>query len=77
MSAEFTQKRCDDVFAHIGVLKHTAVQTSLVMASPLLFCALTLAHNPFSTNVAHLTSKNWSLVENSPHLWMVNVCRQS
>ena len=39
--------------------------------------ALLLASNPFSSNVAHLTAGNWSMLESSPHLWMVNVCRQS
>jgi hypothetical protein len=43
----------------------------------LLSNAAVLTHNPFSSNVAHLTPGNWSLVEKSPHLWMVNVCRQS
>lgn len=33
--------------------------------------------NPFTTTVVPLTAKNWSVMENSPHLWMVNVCRQS
>jgi hypothetical protein len=38
---------------------------------------LSLSVNPFSSNVAHLTPGNWSILERSPHLWMVNVCRQS
>ena len=33
--------------------------------------------NPFTTTVVPLTGKNWSVMENSPHLWIVNVCRQS
>jgi len=44
---------------------------------PVLVFAAILAHNPFSSNVAHLTPGNWSLLEKSPHLWLVNVCRQS
>ena len=39
--------------------------------------ATVLASNPFTTNVASLTPSNWSMLEQSPHLWMVNVCRQS
>ena len=42
-----------------------------------LVYSLGLASNPFSSNVAHLTPGNWSLLEKSPHMWMVNVCRQS
>lgn len=48
---------------------------------PLLASAALLstaaASNPFSSNVALLTPSNWSVLERSPHLWMVNVCRQS
>ena len=46
-------------------------------ASALLLVASSTGHNPFSSNVVHLTPSNWSLIEKSPHLWMVNVCRQS
>ena len=35
------------------------------------------ASNPFTSNVMSLTPSNWSMLEQSPHLWMVNVCRQS
>jgi hypothetical protein len=35
------------------------------------------ASNPFTSNVHSLTPSNWSMLEQSPHLWMVNVCRQS
>jgi hypothetical protein len=38
---------------------------------------LAQASNPFSSNVAVLTPSNWTVLERSPHLWMVNVCRQS
>ena len=38
---------------------------------------LTLASNPFTSSVELLTPGNWSVLQNSPHLWMVNVCRQS
>ena len=38
---------------------------------------LVIAHNPFTSNVAHLTPANWTMLEQSPHLWLVNVCRQS
>ena len=31
----------------------------------------------FSDTVVPLTAGNWSTLERSPHLWMVNVCRQS
>ena len=33
--------------------------------------------NPFTSTVVELTAKNWNVLEQSPHLWMVNVCRQS
>jgi len=36
-----------------------------------------VASNPFSSNVALLTPGNWSILDRSPHLWVVNVCRQS
>jgi len=36
-----------------------------------------VASNPFSSNVALLTPSNWTMLEKSPHLWIVNVCRQS
>jgi len=38
---------------------------------------LSLASNPFTTNVLALTPSNFSVLEKSPHTWMVNVCRQS
>ena len=48
------------------------------MSAPMsILTAATLSTNPFTSNVAHLTPGNWSLLEKSPHLWMVNVCRQS
>lgn len=34
------------------------------------------AGNPFSSNVVALTPKNWKQLEESPHAWFVNVCRQ-
>ena len=43
----------------------------------LTLSAATLASNPFPSNVHLLTPSNWSMLEQSPHLWMVNVCRQS
>ena len=43
---------------------------------PLLF-SYASASNPFSSNVVLLTEKNWAELEKSPHLWLVNVCRQS
>ena len=36
-----------------------------------------MASNPFSSNVIALTPKNFKELENSPHVWFVNVCRQS
>jgi len=35
------------------------------------------ASNPFTSQVELLTASNFSQLERSPHLWMVNVCRQS
>lgn len=43
----------------------------------LLSASAVLASNPFTTTVVPLTPGNWSALERSPHLWMVNVCRQS
>jgi len=45
--------------------------------SALLLAAGSLGSNPFTSTVKELTSKNWHELESSPHLWMVNVCRQS
>ena len=42
-----------------------------------LAALLSVGHNPFTSNVVHLTPGNWSLLERSPQLWLVNVCRQS
>ncbi len=42
-----------------------------------LLASAALASNPFTTTVVPLTAGNWSTLERSPHLWMVNVCRQS
>ena len=36
-----------------------------------------MASNPFSSNVIALTPHNFKELENSPHVWFVNVCRQS
>jgi len=49
------------------------------MKATALFSMLSTAtsSNPFSSNVALLTSQNWTMLERSPHMWMVNVCRQS
>ena len=47
------------------------------MAPMNILLSATLSINPFTSNVAHLTPGNWSLLEKSPHIWMVNVCRQS
>jgi hypothetical protein len=33
--------------------------------------------NPFTSTVVPLSASNWTVLERSPHLWMVNVCRQS
>jgi len=46
----------------------------------LMFGVVTLlaaGSNPFTTNVVPLSPQNWSKLESSPHVWMVNVCRQS
>ena len=43
----------------------------------LAFAAVATASNPFSSNVIALTPKNFKQLENSPHTWFVNVCRQS
>ena len=65
---------------------HTALDSRSVLQSrrPALRPAmllwssvLVIAHNPFTSNVAHLTPANWTMLEQSPHLWLVNVCRQS
>lgn len=43
-----------------------------------LVLALAAASNPFSSNVVNLSHRNWkSQVLDSPHVWIVNVCRQS
>lgn len=41
------------------------------MLSALAVAAVT-ASNPFSSNVALLTPSNWTVLEKSPHLWIVN-----
>lgn len=43
----------------------------------LLLPVLVASSNPFSSNVIALTPKNFKQLENSPHVWFVNVCRQS
>jgi hypothetical protein len=43
----------------------------------LLLASLALSTNPFTSNVVSLTASNWSALEESPRVWMVNVCRQS
>lgn len=35
------------------------------------------ASNPFTSNVVALTPSNFKQVINSPHVWFINVCRQS
>ena len=42
-----------------------------------LLPVLVASSNPFSSNVIALTPKNFKQLENSPHVWFVNVCRQS
>ena len=42
-----------------------------------LTMAAATGSNPFTSTVVELTAKNWNVLEQSPHLWMVNVCRQS
>ena len=39
--------------------------------------AAAVGSNPFTTTVLSLSPANFSVLEKSPHLWMVNVCRQS
>lgn len=43
----------------------------------LALASFALASNPFTSTVLPLTPANWTVLERSPHLWMVNVCRQS
>lgn len=31
-------------------------------------------YRPAAIAVVELTAKNWNVLEQSPHLWMVNVC---
>ena len=47
------------------------------MAALSILAAATAGSNPFTSTVVELTAKNWNVLEQSPHLWMVNVCRQS
>lgn len=42
-----------------------------------LLGAALLASNPFSSSVIALNSSSFRALEKSPHVWMVNVCRQS
>ena len=37
----------------------------------------TIASNPFSSNVVALNPRNFKQLVDSPHVWFVNVCRQS
>lgn len=53
---------------NFSCLRHMALALSLIA---------TTGSNPFTSTVVELTAKNWNVLEQSPHLWMVNVCRQS
>ena len=67
-------RRGDEIEAR-RARKRRVAPTKMAPMNILLSAALSI--NPFTSNVAHLTPGNWSLLEKSPHIWMVNVCRQS
>ena len=69
-----SRQLCADFSVRLGntpnfsCLRHMALALSLIA---------TTGSNPFTSTVVELTAKNWNVLEQSPHLWMVNVCRQS
>ena len=52
-----------------------ALFSLLALASA--FVPTTIASNPFSSNVVALNPRNFKQLVDSPHVWFVNVCRQS